>query len=474
MNKTYITTMPNEIGAFLKASQCFAELGINITRVSYNKAIDSHMLFIDASGTPQQLEKADSKLAEIGYLPKDSSTKRVILVEFRLRDIPGSVTEILTLIEQYGINISYISSRENGSAYQLFKMGLFVDDLKHINDFLKNAEKICLVNVLEYDSSENVLDNSVFYNSFLNGLSKTVSLTSLQKENLLADINLAMQTLDEKGLLPYRTFDSIYCFAKLLSECKGKNFKPRITQYDLTGSTQLVSIEPDCGSNTYILKSKDKALFIDSGYACYKDEMINIIKKFIPDFDSIHKEIIITHADVDHCGLLPLFDSIIASYKSKICLQAEYEKKDGFREQNPLHKPYITICKILTSYTPVNPEKIIVPFENPINTDKKTNYIGKYNFADLNFEVYEGMGGHLEGEIILIDKEHKIVFTGDIYINIKEMTKPQKQYNQYAPILMTSVDTNASLCRDERNELLNMLDGTGWTVFGGHGAVSTK
>jgi len=28
--------MPDHIGAFLKASECFASLGINITRISYN------------------------------------------------------------------------------------------------------------------------------------------------------------------------------------------------------------------------------------------------------------------------------------------------------------------------------------------------------------------------------------------------------------------------------------------------------
>ena len=39
--------MPNKIGAFLKAIKSFSEFGINITRVSYNKAVDSHTLFID-------------------------------------------------------------------------------------------------------------------------------------------------------------------------------------------------------------------------------------------------------------------------------------------------------------------------------------------------------------------------------------------------------------------------------------------
>ena len=42
MKKSYVTTMPDNIGAFLKASRCFASLGINITRVSYNKAVDMH------------------------------------------------------------------------------------------------------------------------------------------------------------------------------------------------------------------------------------------------------------------------------------------------------------------------------------------------------------------------------------------------------------------------------------------------
>ena len=50
MKKTYVTTMPDHVGAFLKASRCMAALGLNITRVSYTKAIDIHTLFIEADG----------------------------------------------------------------------------------------------------------------------------------------------------------------------------------------------------------------------------------------------------------------------------------------------------------------------------------------------------------------------------------------------------------------------------------------
>ena len=60
--------MPDHIGAFLKASRCFSALGINITRVSYNKAVDSHTLFLDVEGTQEQIRQADEALARIGYL----------------------------------------------------------------------------------------------------------------------------------------------------------------------------------------------------------------------------------------------------------------------------------------------------------------------------------------------------------------------------------------------------------------------
>ena len=140
MKKTYVTSMPNQIGAFLKASKCFSALGINITRVSYNKAVDSHTLFIDAEGTEEQLNKADTELGKIGYLQSNVNKTSIVLIEFCLRDVPGSVTDILTLINEFNFNISYISSQENGTDYQFFKMGLYVDDLDKITEFLKEAE----------------------------------------------------------------------------------------------------------------------------------------------------------------------------------------------------------------------------------------------------------------------------------------------------------------------------------------------
>jgi len=469
LKKTYITSMPDHIGAFLTASKCFSALGINITRVSYNKAVDSHTLFIDAEGTEEQLEKADKELEKIGYLQNSPSGTSIVLMEFFLHDVPGGVTPVLELINEFSFNISYISSQENGTDYQSFKMGLYVEDYGKISEFLKEAQKLCKVRVIDYNSSEKVYDNSIFYNTYVMGLSQTMGLPEKVSRELLVHVNLAMQTLDEQGLSPYRTFDSISKFAELLGASRGRSFNPRVSNHKITENTEIILIEPPCGSNTIIIKSNGGVLFIDSGYACYKEEMLDILRRLLPGFDQMEKTVLVTHADVDHCGLLPVFDKIIASVKTARCLKNEAEGKNGFREENPLHKPYINICKILTSYETVNPEKIIPMWNDYETLREPLTQTGFFDFGELHFEVYEGKGGHLPGEIVLIDYSKHIAFTGDIYINTHGLTAEQAEYNRYAPILMTSVDTDPKLCTDERKAIMQRLGVGRWQIFGSHG-----
>lgn len=460
--------MPNHIGAFLKASRCFAELGVNITRVSYNKAIDSHMLFIDAEGTPSQLAKATEELTSIGYLQCDDDNRRIVLLEFKLLDVPGSVTSVLELISDYNFNITYISSQENGTEYQLFKMGLIVSDNDKVKLFIDEAKKLCEVRLIDYNHADKIYDNSIFYNTFIDELSSSMNISTESKKELMINTNLAMQTLDEAGISPYRTFDSISRFAELLAISRNAAFEPRVTEHRISDSSVVFLIEPPCGSNTAIVRSGNEYLFVDSGYACYEEEMLSLFRQVVPDFDMIEKTVFVTHADVDHCGLLHLFDNVIVSAASAECLKLEYEGKDGYREINPLHKPYVRICKALTSYKPVLPDKLLVVGEDRKLTEP-IERTGSFDVGNLHFELYEGCGGHLKGESILIEPVNHIVFTGDIFVNLKDMTVRQSEYNKYAPILMTSVDTNKELCARERDSLFKILGTGAWQIFGGHG-----
>ena len=471
MKKTYITTMPDHIGSFLKASECFSSLGVNITRVSYNKAVDSHTLFSDAEGNEQQLEKADAELKKIGYLRTDRNENSIVLLEFMLRDVPGGVTEVLKLIHRFHLNISYISSQENGSDYQAFKMGLFMESEATLKQFLQEAQGLCPVRVLDYNHTERVFDNSIFYQSFVSGLMQLTGLPEEKRNDLLVNSNLVMQMLDEKGLSPFKTFDSISRFAELLSVCRSEAFLPRITRHRITEETEIILIEPPCGSNTAIVRSAGETLFIDSGYALYRVEMEKLFRSLLPEYDRMKKQIFITHADVDHCGLLPVFDEIYASWKTRDCLVLESQGKNGYREQNPLHKPYVSICKALTFYQPPDPEKIKALWDTQGEQFHPLEQTGFFDFGELHFEVYQGKGGHLPGESVLIDYRHHLAFTGDIYVNMHGMTREQAAYNQYAPVLMTSVDTDPALCTAERAAVMQRLGAGEWKIFGAHGMM---
>lgn len=162
-------------------------------------------------------------------------------------------------------------------------------------------------------------------------------------------------------MTPYRTFDSISKFAELLAKFKKDQFVPRVTTHNITENTEVILIEPACGSNTAVIRSFGKILLIDSGYTFYAEEMRGILRTLISDYDTIPKSLLLTHADVDHCGMMNDFDEVFVSHNSAFSLTNEGNSENGFREQNPLHKPYVNICKILTSYATIDPKKLRTP-----------------------------------------------------------------------------------------------------------------
>ena len=123
----------------------------------------------------------------------------------------------------------------------------------------------------------------------------------------------------------------------------------------------------------------------------------------------------------------------------------------------------------MTSYAPPDPETLLVIAGSSKPLGSLMERTGDFTFGSLTFEIYEGAGGHLPGEIVLVERHHHLAFTGDIYVNIKEFTREQSVYNRYAPYLMTSVDTDPALAARERQTLWDVLGPGDWNIFGGHG-----
>ena len=232
MKKTYVTTMPNHVGAFLQASRRIAALGLNITRVSYDKAVDLHTLFIEVEGEADALGRVDAQLSEIGYFQSAADQSSVALMEFRLPDRPGAITAVLELIAEFGLNISFMSSHADGSGYQRFRMGLLVNGGGVPDEFMRRANAICPARELDYASAGRSYDNSIFYSSFVSGLAGRIGLAADKRDELMINVNLAMQTLDEHSLMPYQTFDYISRFTDMLSRYRGDAFAPRVNRYE--------------------------------------------------------------------------------------------------------------------------------------------------------------------------------------------------------------------------------------------------
>lgn len=475
MKQTFITSMPDESGAFLKASYVIADAGANITRVSYNKAVDAHMLFLDVDGTETQLKQVAEGLENIGYIQSPHAGASVMLLEFLLRDVPGAVSPVLELIQEFDFNITYISSQENETEYQFFKMALLVESPQDIKEFLDRVTKLCEVRIIEYEYSEKNLDNTVFYMGFVNQMSEKLSLSYEQSQELMKQSNLVMQLLDTQDEPPHKTFEYIGKFADALHSFKKEKFNPRVTRYELEKQTTLYVIEPPCGSNMYVYEQEEGLVFVDSGFACYEEEMRHLLSLLISNFENKKKEVLVTHPDIDHCGLLTWFECVHVLENTQQHFLLEQAGEPNYREMNPAHAPYCKISRILTGYEPPRSETLcLLAEESLIEQDRPLVKVRSVLMGTLVFDIYRGNGGHAIGDTVFVDTENHLVFCGDILVNVEGFSPEQKAFNRLAPYLMTSVNMDSKKAQLEREHLLGLFDAKDYTFCCGHGAPTGR
>ena len=166
--------MPDKAGAFLKASQIISNYGGNIVRVNYNKAIDLHTLFIEVSASKEAHTKIQTELEKNNYLFDSSENQKILMIVLKLTDKPGSVTPVLEILKKHNVNISYMSSQENGTQFQYFKMGLLIENTQEMTYIIEEISKICEISILDYKVTDRLLDGTVFYVSFANETLPTV------------------------------------------------------------------------------------------------------------------------------------------------------------------------------------------------------------------------------------------------------------------------------------------------------------
>ncbi|MFI3313943.1 MAG: MBL fold metallo-hydrolase, partial [Eubacteriales bacterium] len=245
----------------------------------------------------------------------------------------------------------------------------------------------------------------------------------------------------------------------------GAGFDPIVSRRQLSLQVKATLVEPPCGSNTCVLDDGKELLFVDSGFGCYAEETLAVLRQEIPNFDEKPKRLLLTHGDVDHIGLWPYCDQVLVNGDIHHNFVLAHSRRPDFREQNDHHAPYSRISKIIIGYEPPTLDKLVSLGQS--KCPDVLNHIGYLNFGDLCLKIFQGRGGHVRGEMIFMDDVQKIMFTGDNLVNIRGFSQNQKEFNVLAPYLMTSVNMDseeATACRKLLQEW-----GKGYFIIPGHG-----
>lgn len=478
--KTYVTNMPDKTGAFMLASRIIAKYSGNIVRVSYNKAVDLHTLFIDVEAEEADLSQIAGELEAVGYLKDTMSEIRVVVVNIKIPDVSGAILPILKILDRYGINISYMNSSSDKSGFQNFKMGLLIENPKMIKMLLDEISEIYHIDIIDYDDSEKSLDNTIFYIRLANEMKNLMNLSTETTMEFISESNRIMQMLQEKGENPFKVFDYIRRFALFISRRRYGNFKADIEKISAGDHVTLYSIQPPCGSNTYILDDGEELVLIDTGYTIYSDEMYEIFGKLFADWESRIKRVYITHADVDHCGLLAKLKGavICLNKKSADNLNRQYLGIPDSREHNEIGLGYSKLSRIISGYTPPGSERFAIIDENTPEEHRDLLRIGGFSVGGLEFEVLEGSGGHVYGEMVFVCRKYGIFFTGDILVNISGFSPERAEFNSLAPYLMRSVNSDSKKATEMRKQVMDLAEELGKNnrkpsiICGGHGPLS--
>jgi glyoxylase-like metal-dependent hydrolase (beta-lactamase superfamily II) len=303
------------------------------------------------------------------------------------------------------------------------------------------------------------------------------SLSEERTMEFIRESNRVLQMLQDRGEDPDKVFRYVLHLARFMAEHRNENFDPDISVKQITKNTKLHIIEPPCGSNTYILENGNELMFIDTGFAIYADEMMKIFRSLFKDFDSKKKTILITHADVDHCGLLSVISDaeIIMNGKSAESLSKQYNRAIDNREENGFHLGYSRLSMISSDYVPPDSSRFRIIGKNVPKDHEDMVKIDAVKFGDISLDVYEGSGGHLHGEMAFMSEDPKILFTGDIYINVNGLSKGRAEFHSLAPYLMTSVNVNSERAKKMRAAVSELIgkNEKECLVCSGHGAVET-
>ena len=291
----------------------------------------------------------------------------------------------------------------------------------------------------------------------------------------------AIRIREPQGISPEKYLELVKGIGDYLGANTGKNFTSDYQKIPLTANITFYSFQLPGGGNLNIFDAgEDGKMVLDTGYGCFFNDCDKMLEKVGVDgfFDT--RVVICTHADADHCGAAGYFKMMPLMHPTcKAILDAGTRNYGSVNNLDLLEKFYTTSINTMSRMNV--PDKVIECGTEPIGMRGLFPIIEKISFAGMEFEVWESLGGHIAGQLLLFEPNLGMLFTSDAFINFATLSKERADYCSIADSMIGSVNVDSEIARTERKELTRLAveldaelkkNGKYLLICCGHGAVS--
>ncbi len=477
----FITRMPDHPGALHRAAEIVTRYGGNINRLHYDRRIDPCTVFLEITSTEDSYRHIHDELATIGYLQTSLRPAGFLRCAVFIPHRPGALLELLTHITSANGNIAFVDFDDTGAHPDRIDLSMSVEDSTRVDCLLNDLKTRYRIEIMEYDTMGNHLDDTVFYLWFAQKLRDLLGETEDGfLFRLLQDINHIVQELMNRGRDPRVVFQSILDTGNSIRSTTGEGFSADIQTVVVSKQVTLSCFQVPCGGNIFLLSSPEEAVLIDTGYGSYAPAIQTMLLREASVDPSRIRRILITHGDADHAGGAGYYPAVSWMTAATQDILSRSNRAYGSHAETSILEAVYT--KLINAFSAFSlPREVQLFPEKGITTRGGFSVLSRFVIGDIELEVLKGRGGHLVGQVYLYSPDFGLLFTADTVINFESLTRERRAYNTLAVNLVTSVNVDSSLAALERTALLTLAEETDGSlasqgrrclICGGHGALS--
>ncbi len=476
----FVAKMPDEPGALHRAAEIVKRHGGNIDRIQYDKRIDPYTVFFEARCTDEEYMAMRSELEEIGYLQGQMIVPSFLKFQVRLPNRSGALFDFLNHTTASRCNIDFLDFDDRGKHPERLTVSLTVEEAGAVDRLLGELKSRYPLEILEYDTTGQKLDDTVFYIRFaqeLRGLIGRAEDAFLLR--LLSDINHVAQELMNLGADPKQAFADVLRSGQGLKGTAGAGFYADLQGARL-GGAELLCAQLPCGGNAYLLRYDGEVAMIDTGFGIYFRDLDRMMEVEGWGGVGLVHQVLVTHGDADHSGSSGLLTADVWMHPETVEMIRQSNRAYGSESAGSiLAEVYTKLINLFSGFAAAEHPNIFPSAAIGERGDFKV--LARLPVAGMDCEVLEGFGGHTQGQVFYFFPGEMALFTGDSLINFDSLTEERRDFATLAKNLMTSVNVDSAKAAQERKGLIRLIekveseraDGRKCLVCGGHGAIST-